>query len=116
MARTNAENLPKNAHVGAFLVPMDLPGVSVGSPDEKMGQAGSQIADIILDEVRVPADALLGGEEGRGFAAAMQSLDNGRLSVAAAAAGYAARILDCGLRYAMERKAFGEPFAQFQLI
>jgi len=116
MARTSVEALPKNAHVSAFIVPMDTPGVSVGSPDEKMGQTGSQIADIILEDVRVPAANLLGEQEGSGFRAAMQSLDKGRLSVAAASAGYAARILDAGLRYAMERKAFGEPIAQFQLI
>ena len=116
MARTNAEALPKNAHVSAFLVPRDAPGVSIGKPDGKMGQAGSQIADVILEDVHVDGDALLGGEEGIGFRAAMQSLDNGRLSVAAASVGYAKRMLDAGLKYAMERKAFGEPIANFQLI
>ncbi|MCA1748005.1 MAG: acyl-CoA dehydrogenase family protein [Parasphingopyxis sp.] len=116
MARTNPEKLPKNAHISSFLVPADTPGVTIGKPDAKMGQQGAQIADVILEEVRVPASALLGGEEGKGFVAAMQSLDNGRLSVAAASAGYAARALESGLRYAMERKAFGEPIAQFQLI
>ena len=116
MARTNVEALPKNAHVSAFLVPRDAPGVSIGKPDGKMGQAGSQIADVILEDVHVDGDALLGGEEGIGFRAAMQSLDNGRLSVAAASVGYAKRMLDAGLQYAMERKAFGEPIANFQLI
>ncbi len=116
MARTNAEPLPKNAHVSAFMVPRDAPGVSIGKPDGKMGQAGSQIADVILEDVHVDGDALLGGEEGIGFRAAMQSLDNGRLSVAAASVGYAKRMLDAGLKYAMERKAFGEPIANFQLI
>ncbi|MEY4269801.1 MAG: hypothetical protein RLZZ58_1017 [Pseudomonadota bacterium] len=116
MARTSKEALPKNAHVSAFLVPMDTPGVSVGSPDKKMGQAGAHIADIILDNVRVAGDALVGGVEGKGFQTAMQSLDNGRLSVAAAATGYARRILDTALRYAHERKAFSEPIANFQLI
>jgi acyl-CoA dehydrogenase len=116
MARTNAEALPKNAHVSAFLVPMDTPGVSVGSPDRKMGQAGSQIADIVMEDVEVSGDALVGGVEGMGFRLAMQSLDNGRLSVAAAGAGYARRMLDTALRYATERKAFGEPIANFQLI
>ncbi|WP_428629271.1 acyl-CoA dehydrogenase family protein [Sphingopyxis sp.] len=116
MARTNAEPLPKNAHVSAFMVPRDAPGVSIGKPDGKMGQAGSQIADVILEDVHVDGDALLGGEEGIGFRAAMQSLDNGRLSVAAASVGYAKRMLDVGLKYAMERKAFGEPIANFQLI
>lgn len=116
MARTEKETLPRNAHVSAFLVDMDRPGVSVGKPDKKMGQEGSQIADIYLDEVEVPGDALLGGKEGFGFRTAMQSLDNGRLSIGAASAGYARRILDTALRYAAERKAFDEPIANFQLI
>lgn len=116
MARTSKEALPKNAHVSAFIVPMDTPGVSVGSSDKKMGQAGAHIADIIMDDVKLPADALLGSEEGRGFALAMKSLDNGRLSVGAAATGYARRALDSALRYSNERKAFGEPIANFQLI
>ena len=116
MARTSREALPKNAHVSAFLVPMDTPGISVGKSDKKMGQAGSHIADIILEDVHVGGEALLGGEEGRGFQTAMQSLDNGRLSVAAASAGYARRMLDTALRYANDRKAFGEPIANFQLV
>lgn len=116
MARTQKEALPKNAHVSAFIVPMDTPGVSVGKSDKKMGQTGSHIADVIMEDVHLPADALLGMEEGKGFVTAMQSLDNGRLSVAAAATGYARRALDSALRYANERKAFGEPIANFQLI
>lgn len=116
MARTNDEALPRNAHVSAFLVPMDSDGISVGKADRKMGQSGSHIADIYLDDVKVPGNALLGGEEGKGFATAMQSLDNGRLSVAAASCGYAKRILDTAVKYSMERKAFGEPISQFQLI
>jgi acyl-CoA dehydrogenase len=116
MARTSKEALPKNAHVSAFLVPMDTPGITVGKSDKKMGQAGSHIADIIMEDVHVSGDALLGGEEGKGFQTAMQSLDNGRLSVAAAATGYARRMLDTAVRYANERKAFGEPIANFQLI
>jgi acyl-CoA dehydrogenase len=116
MARTSREALPKNAHVSAFLVPMDTPGISVGKADKKMGQAGSHIADIIMEDVHVSGDALLSGEEGKGFQTAMQSLDNGRLSVAAAATGYARRMLDTAIRYANERKAFGETIANFQLI
>ncbi len=116
MARTSSENLPKNAHVSAFLVPMDTPGISIGKPDKKMGQTGAQIADVIFEDVHVDGSALLGGEEGMGFRAAMQSLDNGRLSVAGGSVGYGKRILETGLRYAMERKAFGEPIANFQLI
>lgn len=116
MARTEKENLPKNAHVSAFIVPMDTKGVSTGSPDHKMGQSGSHISDIMLDDVHVPGEALLGGETGKGFVFAMKSLDNGRISVGAASTGYARRALDSALRYANERKAFGEPIANFQLI
>jgi acyl-CoA dehydrogenase len=116
MARTEKDNLPKNAHVSAFIVPMDTPGVSTGSPDKKMGQSGAHISDVILEDVHVPGEALLGGETGKGFVFAMKSLDNGRISVGAAATGYARRALDSALRYATERKAFGEPIANFQLI
>ncbi len=116
MARTSKDALPKNAHVSAFVVPMDAPGVATGSSDKKMGQAGAHIADVILEDVRVSGEALLGGETGKGFVHAMKSLDNGRISVGAAATGYARRALDSALRYATERKAFGEPIANFQLI
>ena len=116
MARTEKENLPRNAHVSAFIVPMKTPGVSTGSPDRKMGQSGAHIADVILEDVHVPGEALLGGETGKGFVFAMKSLDNGRISVGAASTGYARRALDSALRYATERKAFGEPIANFQLI
>ena len=116
MARTSKENLPKNAHVSAFIVPMDTAGVSVGKPDKKMGQSGSAIADIILEDVFVSGEGLLGGEIGKGFIFAMKSLDNGRISVGAAATAYARRALDSALRYATERKAFGEAIANFQLV
>lgn len=116
MARTSKDALPKNAHVSAFIVDMTTPGISIGSPDKKMGQSGAHIADVIMEDVHIPADALVGGEEGRGFQIAMQSLDNGRLSVAAMSVGMGRRILDTAVRYATERKAFGEPIANFQLI
>jgi acyl-CoA dehydrogenase len=116
MARTTAENLPRNAHVSAFLVPTDLPGVTRGKADKKMGQVGALTGDIVLDEVRVPASALLGGEEGLGFKVAMKALDTGRLSVGGSSIGYSRRILESALRYATERKAFGETIANFQLI
>ena len=116
MARTHKEALPKNAHVSAFIVDMTSPGISIGSPDKKMGQAGAHIADINMDDVKIPGDALVGGVEGRGFQIAMQSLDNGRLSVAGMAVGMGRRALDTAVRYATERKAFGESISNFQLI
>ena len=116
MARTSKEALPKNAHVSCFIVDMETAGISIGKPDKKMGQAGAHIADIVMEDVHIPGDALVGGEEGRGFQIAMQSLDNGRLSVGAMGVGMGRRILDTAIRYATERKAFGEAIANFQLI
>lgn len=116
MARTTAENLPKNAHVSAFIVPADTPGLTRAKPDKKMGQSGALTGDIILEDVRVPESALLGGVEGNGFRTAMRALDTGRLSVGGAAIGYSRRILESAMRYAMERKAFGQTISNFQLI
>ena len=116
MARTDKEDLPRNAHVSAFIIPMDAPGVSIGKSDKKMGQAGSHIADVILEDVEVSDGALLGGETGQGFAFAMMSLDTGRMSVGSSATAYARRALDSAILYATERKAFGAPIANFQLI
>jgi acyl-CoA dehydrogenase len=116
MARTSSTTLPKNAHVSGFLVPTNLAGVVRGKPDKKMGQIGALTGDIVLEDVRVPASALLGGLEGTGFRVAMNALDSGRLSVGASAIGYARRILDTALRYATERKAFGQVIGNFQLI
>jgi acyl-CoA dehydrogenase len=116
MARTSPERLPRNAHVTAFLVPAGTPGVRLGKKDRKMGQAGAWSCDVYLEDVRVPASSMLGGIEGRGFATAMKSLDRGRINVASVCVGQARRILHEATRYAVERKQFGEPIGNFQLI
>lgn len=116
LARTSAQALPGNAHVTAFLLPAGTPGLSIGKPDKKMGQRGSLTADVIMHDVRVPASAVLGAAEGRGFKLAMRALDRGRLSVAAGAIGHARRILHEAVAYATQRRAFGEPIASYQLI
>ncbi len=101
--------------VSAFLVPRDLPGLSVGKPEKKMGQQGAHICDVVFEDVRVPAENRL-GEEGQGFRIAMQVLDRGRLHISAVCLGVAERlIVDC-VAYASERKQFGQPLAGFQLI
>ncbi|MDG2502387.1 MAG: acyl-CoA dehydrogenase family protein [Porticoccaceae bacterium] len=115
IARTSSEDLPKNGHISAFLVPTDTLGVSIGKPDKKMGQQGAQIADIIFEDARLPASALLGELEGNGFQVAMNSLNNGRLSVAAASLGSSKRALDSAIRYGMQRTAFGDQITSFQL-
>ncbi|AEG51411.1 Acyl-CoA dehydrogenase [Sphingobium chlorophenolicum L-1] len=116
MARTHPERLPKNAHVTAFLVPADTPGVRLGKKDRKMGQSGAWSSDVYLEDVRVPASAIVGGVEGKGFGTAMKSLDRGRINVSSVCIGQARRILHEATKYAVERKQFGQPIGEFQLI
>ena len=114
MARTNPE-VKGGAGVSAFLVPSDLPGVSVGKPEKKMGQQEAHICDVNFDTVRVPAENRL-GEEGQGFRIAMQVLDRGRLHIASVCVGVAERLIEESVRYAAERKQFGQAIANFQMI
>ena len=116
MARTSREKLPGNAHVTAFLVPADTPGIRVAAKHRKMGQSGAWSADVYFEEVRVSADAIIGGVEGRGFLTAMKSLDRGRITIAAVCVGQARRIIYEATRYASERKQFGKAIGEFQLI
>jgi acyl-CoA dehydrogenase len=112
MARTGGPG-PKG--VSAFLVPRDLPGLSVGKPERKMGQQGAHVCDVIFDNVRVPAENRLGAE-GDGFKVAMRVLDRGRLHISAVCVGAAERLIADSVAYAKERKQFGKPIAEFQLI
>lgn len=113
MARTG--DAPGGRGVSAFLVPRDLPGLSVGDPEKKMGQRGAKVADLILDEVPVPAANRLGAE-GEGFRIAMQVLDRGRLHIAAVCVGVAERLIADCVAYATTRTQFGKPIAEHQLI
>jgi acyl-CoA dehydrogenase len=112
MARTGE---PGAKGVSAFLVPADLPGVSVGRPEKKMGQQGAHVCDVNFDEAPVPAANRL-GEEGEGFRIAMRVLDRGRLHIAAVCVGIAERLIADAVAYAAERKQFGKPISEFQLI
>ncbi len=114
MARTNPE-VKGAAGVSAFLVPRTLEGVSVGKPEKKMGQQGAHIHDVNFDNVKVPAENRL-GEEGQGFRVAMQVLDRGRLHISSVCVGVAERLIEESVRYAAERKQFGQPIASFQMI
>jgi len=114
MARTNPE-AKGGAGVSSFLVPSDLPGVSVGKPEKKMGQQGAHIHDINFDNVKLPVENRL-GEEGQGFRIAMQVLDRGRLHISSVCVGVAERLIEESVRYAAERKQFGQPIANFQMI
>jgi acyl-CoA dehydrogenase len=112
MARTGE---PGAKGVSAFLVPADLPGVSVGKPEKKMGQQGAHVCDVNFDEAPVPAANRL-GPEGEGFRIAMRVLDRGRLHIAAVCVGISERLIADAVAYATERKQFGQPLAEFQLI
>ena len=115
MARTNPSS--KDARgVSAFIVDRDSAGLTVGKPDRKMGQRGAQTADVVFENVRVPAENLIGGVEGAGFKTAMKVLDKARLNIAAVCVGAASRILEEALKYAIERKQFGQPIGEFQLV
>lgn len=114
MARTAPERRANS--ISCFLVEAGTPGLLIGKPDKKMGQAGALTSDVVFDNCRVPASALLGGEEGNGFRTSMRVLDKGRLHISALCVGIADRLLRDAVKYATERKQFGQPIAEFQLI
>jgi acyl-CoA dehydrogenase len=115
MARTDPADKGASG-VSSFVVDARSDGISLGKPDAKMGQRGAHICDVIFEDCRVPAENLIGGVEGRGFKTAMKVLDKGRIHISAVCCGVARRMLDDALRYAMERRQFGQPIAEFQLV
>jgi len=115
MARSDP-NRKGAAGISAFLVDPTTPGVTITQADEKMGQRGTKTSDVIFEDVRIPASALMGGEEGQGFYTAMKVLDRGRLHLSSVSTGMSERILSEGLGYAAERKQFGTVIGEFQLV
>jgi len=113
MARTSQES--KHRGITAFLIERDAPGLKIGKTIDKMGIRGSDTVELALDNCRVPErNRLL--EEGHGFRVAMQTLDGGRIGVAAQALGIAQASLEAASRYARDRYQFGHPIADFQAI
>ncbi len=115
MARTDLDT-PGAKGISAFIVERKSPGLSVGSPDKKMGQQGAKTADVILEDCQVPAANIIGGVAGVGFKTAMKVLDRGRLHISAVSVGIAERLINECVTYASERKQFGKAIAEFQLI
>ncbi len=101
--------------ITAFLVEPRFAGFRVGKREEKMGLRASDTAELVLENCQVPVENRI-GEEGEGFRIAMASLANGRAGIAAQAVGIAVACLDASIRYAKERRQFGQPIAQFQAI
>ncbi|MEU4063007.1 acyl-CoA dehydrogenase family protein [Streptomyces wedmorensis] len=112
-ARTG--DAPGHKGVSAFLVPTDAPGLTRRAIHGKLGLRGQATAELVLEDVRVPAAAML-GPEGKGFTVAMSALAKGRMSVAAGCVGIAQAALDAAVRYAGEREQFGKPIASYQLV
>ena len=102
--------------ISVFLVDSELDGVRVGPKDRKMGQAGAWTAEVFLDQVRVPAAALVGEQEGAGFGAAMRSLVRGRVHIAAVCVGMAERLLAESVAHATSSRQGGTPIGEFQLV
>jgi alkylation response protein AidB-like acyl-CoA dehydrogenase len=99
--------------ISAFVVEKSDDGMSFGAPEKKMGIKGSPTREVYLDNVRIPADRMI-GEEGTGFKTALRTLDHTRLTIGAQALGVAQGAVDYCLRYVQERKQFGKPIAEFQ--
>ncbi|WP_326701630.1 acyl-CoA dehydrogenase [Streptomyces sp. NBC_01754] len=113
MAVTDPEK--RSRGISAFVVEKSDEGVSFGAPERKLGIKGSPTREVYLDNVRIPADRMI-GEEGTGFATAMKTLDHTRITIAAQALGIAQGALDYAKGYVKERKQFGKPIADFQGI
>jgi alkylation response protein AidB-like acyl-CoA dehydrogenase len=111
MAVTDPEAGPRG--ISAFVVEKSDEGVSFGAPEKKMGIKGSPTREVYFDNVRIPADRMI-GEEGTGFKTALRTLDHTRLTIGAQALGVAQGAVDFCLRYVQERKQFGKPIAEFQ--
>lgn len=105
----------KHKGISAFLVPMPHPGLSLGKKEDKLGIRASSTANIILEDCRIPLSNML-GPRGSGFKIAMQTLDSGRIGIAAQALGIAQASLDCAADYAHKRCAFGAPIGKLQAV
>jgi alkylation response protein AidB-like acyl-CoA dehydrogenase len=114
MVRTDSTGNRRGAKgISTFIVPTDTPGYRAGRPEDKMGLRASNTATVALEELRLPADALL-GEEGMGFVYSMEGLEAGRLGIAAQAVGIARRALEHTVAYCAERRQFDRPLREFQ--
>ncbi|MCU0887764.1 MAG: acyl-CoA dehydrogenase family protein [Rubritepida sp.] len=115
MARTDPGSKDA-AGISAFIVPATTPGVRCGPADRKMGQDGSATSEVFFEGARVPAANLIGGREGGGFKTAMRGINHARLHVAVTCVGQAERLIEEALFHALNRRQFGQPLAEFQMV
>jgi acyl-CoA dehydrogenase len=114
-ARTDAKAKGANG-ITAFLIERGTPGLTTPPGYRKMGQHGSPVGEVVLDQCRVPASAIVGGVEGQGFRTAMKALNKQRINLAGLCIGPAIRLVDEMVRRARSRQQFGQPIAEFQLV
>lgn len=115
LARTDPD-LPGARGISAFIVERSTPGLSTGKAYEKMGQAGSPVSEVHFNDCRVPAENIIGGQEGRGFSTTMKVLNKQRIHLAALCIGPAIRMLNDAMSFVAKRQQFGQPLMNFQLI
>lgn len=114
MVRTDTPGDRRGAKgISTFIVPTSTPGYRAGAPEDKMGLRASNTTTVALEDLRLPADALV-GEEGMGFVYSMEGLDAGRLGIATQAVGIARRALELAVAYCAERRQFDQPLREFQ--
>ena len=116
LVKTDPEAEPRHKGMSVMMIEAGLAGLEVTKDIGKLGYKGPESCEVVLDDVRVPADCLLGGSEGRGFVQVMSGLEAGRVNIAARSVGIAQAALDASLAYAQQREAFGRPIAEFQAI
>jgi len=116
LVKTDPAARPAHAGMSVLLVEAGTPGFEVVRDLPKLGYRGPETCELVLDDVRVPASALLGGAEGRGLQQVLAALETGRVNIAARAVGVAQEAYDQALRYAGQREAFGQPISGFQAV
>jgi alkylation response protein AidB-like acyl-CoA dehydrogenase len=116
LVKTDPGASPAHRGMSVLLVEAGTPGFTVSRDLPKLGYKGTESCEVVLDDVRVPAANLLGGDEGRGLQQVLSALETGRINVAARSLGIAQAAYDAALGYARQREAFGQPIAGFQTI
>jgi butyryl-CoA dehydrogenase len=116
LCKTDPDATPRHRGMSVLLVPQGTPGLTVSRDLPKLGYKGVESCELAFDDCTVPADALLGGVEGKGFAQFMKGLETGRIQVASRALGVARAALEDAMRYAQERESFGKPIWEHQSV
>jgi alkylation response protein AidB-like acyl-CoA dehydrogenase len=116
LVKTDPKADPRHKGMSVLLIDSGTPGFTIGKDIPKMGYKGPESCEVILDEVRVPVENLLGGIEGRGMQQVLSALETGRLNIAARSVGIAARAYEESVKYAKSRMAFGKSISEFQAI